>query len=83
MITLSFCLGDNARVIRCWLRVPRIGDTIALPELGGNLKHLKVFDVIWEGSDALSISVYVYKTVLKRRSETDQSDSRQEFPQVH
>ncbi len=75
MITLYFCLGDNAPVIRCWPSVPRIGDTIALPELGGNLKHLKVFDVIWEGSDELSISVNVYETVLRRRSESDRSDS--------
>jgi hypothetical protein len=40
--------------------VPRIGETIALPELGGNLNPLRVFDVIWEGTIDPMVSVYVH-----------------------
>ena len=35
MLTLYFCLNGSAAVVRNWPSVPRIGDTIALPELAG------------------------------------------------
>lgn len=60
MITIYFCLQDSPPVVRCWCSAPRIGDTIALPELGGNLDPLRVYDVIWEGFDQPSVSVYVH-----------------------
>src|SRR6266446_4611689 len=37
MLTLFFCLDGTKSVMRFWPAVPRIGETIALPELGGNL----------------------------------------------
>jgi len=60
MLTLYFCLKDAAPVLRYWSSVPRIGDMIALPELGGNLDPLRVYDVIWEGFEEPSVSVYVH-----------------------
>jgi hypothetical protein len=45
--------------MRYWGVPPRVGDTMALPEFGGNLNPLKVYDVVWEGSDDPSISVYL------------------------
>ena len=60
MLTLYFCLKDAAPVMRCWPSAPRIGESVALPELGGNLNPLKVYDVIWEGFEEPSVSVYVY-----------------------
>ena len=59
MVTLYFCLDDNAPVLRYWPFVPRVGDTIVLPEWGGNLNPLRVFDVVCEGYDEPSISVYL------------------------
>jgi hypothetical protein len=41
---LYFCLEGSHAIIREWTSVPRIGDTIALPELGGNLNPLRVYD---------------------------------------
>ena len=60
MFTLYFCLNGSPAVVRYWPSVPRIGDTIALPELGGNLNTLRVFDVIWEGTVEPTVSVYVH-----------------------
>ena len=60
MLTLYFCLNGSAAVVRNWPSAPRIGDTIALPELGGNLNTLRVFDVIWEGTSEPTVSVYVH-----------------------
>lgn len=59
MHTLYFCL-DGAPVTRLWPSVPRIGETIALPELGGNLNPLRIFDIIWEGTLEPMVSVYVH-----------------------
>jgi hypothetical protein len=59
VVTLYFCLDDNAPVLRYWPFVPRVGDTIVLPEWGGNLNPLRVFDVVCEGYDEPSISVYL------------------------
>jgi hypothetical protein len=60
MLTLYFCLDGSASVMRYWPSVPRIGETIALPELGGNLNMLRVYDVIWEGTIEPTVSVYVH-----------------------
>jgi hypothetical protein len=60
MVTIYFCLDGAQAVQRYWDSVPRIGDTIALPELGGNLNPLRVFDVIWEGTIEPTVSVYVH-----------------------
>ena len=60
MLTIYFCLDGSASVQRNWPSVPRIGDTVALPELGGNLNTLRVFDVIWEGTVEPTVSVYVH-----------------------
>jgi hypothetical protein len=62
MLTIYFCLGDKSPVLRYWCSVPRIGDTVALPELGGNLDPVRVYDVIWEGFEDQSVSVYVHHT---------------------
>ena len=60
MLTLYFCLNDAAPVQRRWSSAPRIGDTVALPEFGGTLDPLRVYDVIWEGCEVPSVSVYVH-----------------------
>jgi hypothetical protein len=67
MLTIYFCLDGQAPVVRCWSSAPRIGDTIALPELGGNLDPLKVYDVIWEGFDQPSVSVYVHHAKIEHQ----------------
>jgi hypothetical protein len=60
MLTLHFCRNGSTTIVRYWPSVPRIGDVIALPELGGNLNTLRVFDVIWEGTAEPTVSVYVH-----------------------
>jgi len=60
MLTLHFCLDGSPSILRYWASVPRIGDTISLPELGGNLNLLRVYDVIWEGAMEPTVSVYVH-----------------------
>ena len=60
MPTLYFCLNGAKPVVRNWSAVPRIGETIALPELGGNINPLRVFDVILEGTIEPAVSVYVH-----------------------
>lgn len=60
MLTIYFCLKDAAPAMRYWPSAPRIGETVALPELGGNLDPLRVFDVIWEGFEEPTVSVYVH-----------------------
>jgi hypothetical protein len=64
MLVLYFCLNDSPPVMRYWSSVPRVGDMVALPELGGNLKPLRVYDVIWEGGEEPSISVYVHHATI-------------------
>jgi hypothetical protein len=59
VVTLYFYWKDCAPVVRSWPFVPRIGDTIVLPDLGGNLNGLKVYDVVCEGYDEPSISIYL------------------------
>ena len=60
MITLYFCLDGTASVVREWPSTPRIGETIALPELGGNLNPFRVYDVIWEGTVEPCVTVYIH-----------------------
>jgi len=60
MVTLYFCLDECAPVMRCWPFVPRVGDVIVLPEFGGNLNRLKVFEVVCEGYDEPSVSIYLH-----------------------
>ncbi len=69
LVTLYFCLDDFAPVMRSWSYVPRIGDTIALPELGGNLQRLKVYEVVCDGCDEPIISIYLHRV----RREHDRS----------
>ena len=67
MLTLYFCLDDNSPVVRYWPAIPRIGEIISLPELGGNLNPLCVHDVIWEGFDELSVSIWVHRAKIDLR----------------
>jgi len=78
MLTIYFCLNDHAPVLRYWCSAPRIGDTIALPELGGNLDPLRVYDVIWEGFEEPSISVYVHHAKVDHPMCIDKPRSRLE-----
>ena len=65
MLTLYFCLDDKAPILRYWPAVPRIGEMVSLPELGGNLRPLKVHDVIWEGFDDPSVTVWVQQAKIE------------------
>jgi hypothetical protein len=64
MLPVYFCLEDQPPVMRYWSHTPRIGETISLPELGGSLAPLKVFDVVWEGHDEPSVSVYLHRATI-------------------
>ena len=75
MLTLYFCLEGELPVLRTWSSVPRIGDTIALPELGGNVKPLMVYDVVWEGSEVPSVSVFVHHAKTEHPLRTDPTQS--------
>ena len=59
MVTLYFYLDDYAPVMRLWPSVPRIGQTLALKEFGGNAHPLKVSDVVSVGDDDPSINIYL------------------------
>ena len=74
MLTLYFCLEGELPVLRTWSAVPRIGETVALPEIGGILEPLRVHDVVWDGGDVPSVSVFVHhaKTEHALRKESDQ-----------
>jgi hypothetical protein len=76
MLSIYFCLDDNAPVLRCWPSAPRIGETVLLPELGGNLSPLQVFDVVWEGFDEPSVRVHVRRvcTDENRRAAVNKPD---------
>jgi hypothetical protein len=60
MLTLHFCLDGSNAIVRYWPAVPRIGELVSLPELGGNPNPLRVYDVIWEGTVEPIVSVYVH-----------------------
>jgi hypothetical protein len=61
MLTMYFCLEDRDPVIRCWPAIPRIGDTMALPELNDR-ESFKVTDVVWEGDDEPTLSIYLKRS---------------------
>ena len=61
MVNLYFCYDDKVGVKRSWAVVPRVGDSIALVELAGNLGPLVVSDVVWEGDGVPVATVFVKK----------------------
>lgn len=67
MVTLYFCLDGSPSITRYWTSVPRIGDTISLPEWGGNLNPVRVYDVIWEGTTEPSACVYVHHAKIEHQ----------------
>ena len=67
MQSLFFYLESEAPVPRYSSSIPRIGDTILLPELGGNLTTLKVFDVVWEFGDNPHVNVLVQQSPIQKK----------------
>ncbi|HVT30441.1 MAG TPA: hypothetical protein VHE81_20690 [Lacipirellulaceae bacterium] len=63
MLTLYFCWGDRAPVVRCWSICPRIGDTLSLPEFGGNAHEFIVSKVVWEGFEEPRITIHLREPV--------------------
>ena len=53
-------MAREAPVLRYSSSIPRIGDTVSLPELGGNAATLKVFDVVWEFGDNPQVNVLIH-----------------------
>jgi hypothetical protein len=64
MQTIYFCLERAAPVLRYSSSTPRIGDTVALPELSGDFGTLKVFDVVWEFADNPHVKVHVHQSQI-------------------
>lgn len=62
MLTIYFCYEGRDPIIRCWPAIPRIGDTVALPELEDEGESFKVIDVVWEGDDEPTLSVYLMRS---------------------
>jgi hypothetical protein len=62
MLTMYFCYEGRDPIIRCWPAIPRIGDTVALPELKDEGESFKVIDVVWEGDDEPNLSVYLKRS---------------------
>ncbi len=78
MVSVFFCFDDRTPVFRTWPAIPRIGDTVSLPELGGNLSPLRVSDVVWEGDDdeqAVTIYLQRHQSSASRISSTDRQAS--------
>jgi hypothetical protein len=75
MPTLYFCLQGSEAVLRQWSAIPRIGDTVALPELGGNLNPLRVFDVVWDGTIEPEVTVYVRQIPAEHAIYYDQASA--------
>jgi hypothetical protein len=67
MQSLYFYLAHEAPVLRYSSSIPRIGDTILLPELGGDLASLKVFDVVWEFGDKPHVNVLVHHSSAQKQ----------------
>ena len=67
MQSLYFYLAHEAPVLRYSSSIPRIGDTILLPELGGDLASLKVFDVVWEFGDDPHVNVLVHRSSTQKK----------------
>ena len=59
MTEICFCADDYASVFRNWSMVPRVGDTVVFPELGGNLRPLTVSHVVWEGDSEPDVTIYL------------------------
>jgi hypothetical protein len=76
MLVLYFCLNDAPPVLRYWSAAPRIGDAVVLEELGGNRDPLRVYDVIWEGTEEPSVSVYVHHARVQHPICTEVSNRR-------
>lgn len=69
MLTMYFCYEGRDPIIRCWPEIPRIGDSVALPELEDEGESFKVADVLWEGEDhepTLSIDLKRSEGILRR-----------------
>jgi hypothetical protein len=80
MLTIYFCLDDGTPpVVRYWPTTPKIGDTIALPEFGGNLNLLKVHDIVWEGSERPSVSVYLSRVAIDQIFDHADGDARRDW----
>ena len=67
MQSLFFYLAHEAPVLRYSSSIPRIGDTVSLPELGGNPATLKVFDVVWEFGDDPHVNVLVHRSPIQKK----------------
>ena len=67
MRSLHFYLAHEAPVLRYSSSIPRIGDTISLPELGGDLATLKVFDVVWQFGDDPHVNVLVQQSPIQKK----------------
>ena len=67
MQSLFFYLAHEAPIPRYSSSIPRIGDTVSLPELGGNLASLKVFDVVWEFGDDPHVNVLVHRSPTEKK----------------
>ena len=61
MLTMYFCYDGRDPIIRCWPAIPRIGDTIALPELEDEGDSFKVTEVVWEGDQEPTLSIYLHR----------------------
>jgi hypothetical protein len=59
MHTMYFCYEGRDPIIRCWREIPRIGDTVALPELDDEGDSFRVMEVVWEGEDEPTLSIYL------------------------
>lgn len=68
MVNLYFCYDDMIGIKRAWSVVPRIGDTVAIEELTGQLGPLVVSDVVWEGDGQPVATVFVKRLQVKTRA---------------
>ena len=66
MLTMYFCYDGTDPVIRCWPAIPRIGDTVALPELEDVSGLFEVTDVVWEGDHEPALSIYIRPSKLEQ-----------------
>ena len=67
MRSLHFYLKNKAPVLRNSSSIPWIGDTVSLPELGGDLATRKVFDVVWEFGDNPHVNVLVHQSTIQKK----------------
>jgi hypothetical protein len=62
MLTIYFCYDGRDPIIRCWPSIPRVGDTVALPELESEGDSFTVVDVLWQGDDEPTLSIYLKRS---------------------